>query len=444
MELTPGLWQQQSMKLTMTNELKQAIELLQYSNEELLEYLENKALENPLLQIESNNVKTMDPQIDFVKKKRNKTHQERQDWLESIARKNVPILSEYLLSQLDIHSFAFEQKRILFFLIHSLDENGYLPIKIEEAATILKVQETEVNTALRKIQELDPAGVGARNLQECLVLQVKRKEEPNELAISILSDYFLLFAEKKWNEIAKGLNIELKQIQDILDYVQQLNPKPAKDYHSENAMYIRPDLMIKYENGELFLQLYEDVLPKIQMNETYFQRFHDSPEEKVKQFIQEKYQDFQWLMRSIEQRKETLVKVTHCIMKKQKDYFIHGPDHLIPMTMKEIAEELGIHESTVSRAVREKYVQTPFGTAELKSFFSNTIKTTSNEDASSKQVKKHLLDLVTKEDKFKPFSDQELVRLLKENNGIIISRRTVAKYREQLGIVSSNKRKRFG
>jgi RNA polymerase sigma-54 factor len=442
MNMKAGLWQKQTTKLAMTQELTQAIALLQYSSQELLGFLENKALENPLLQIESGNVQTMDPQYDRVKRVKKAAQVDRQNWLEQIAKKETSLV-DYLFSQIDFRSYNDSIKKVLTFLINSLDENGYLHIASDEVAIILSVSLQEVEGAIRIIQELEPAGVGARNLQECLLFQINREEEQQELAATIISDYFLLFAEKKWKMIAKHLGVELKQIQEVFDYVQSLNPRPASDFYSEQARYIIPDIMIKWDGVDFSVSVFDEVLPKVQFNERYFQKFHSTDDDKVKRFLQEKRQDYQWIIRSLEQRKETLIKVTLKIIEKQQDFFIRGPSHLKPMTMKDISEELDIHESTVSRAVREKYAQTPFGTIELKSFFSSTIKTTSDEDTSSSQVKKKISLLIDGEDKLKPLSDQDLVALLKENNGIVVSRRTIAKYRDQLGIPASSKRKRF-
>lgn len=442
MNMKAGLWQKQTTKLAMTQELTQAIALLQYSSQELLEFLENKAMENPLLQIESGNVQTMDPQYDRVKKVKKAAQVDKQNWLEQIAKKETSLV-DYLFSQIDFRFYDDSIKKVLTFLINSLDENGYLHIASDEVATILSVSFQEVEEAIQIIQDLEPAGVGARNLQECLLFQINREEEKKELATTIISDYFLLFAEKKWKLIAKHLGVELKQIQEVFDYVQSLNPRPASDFYSEQATYIIPDIIIKWDGTDFSVSVFDEVLPKIQFNDRYFHKFHSTDDDKVKRFLQEKRQDYQWIMRSLEQRKETLIKVALKMIEKQQDFFIHGPNHLKPMTMKEISEELDIHESTVSRAVREKYAQTPFGTIELKSFFSSTIKTTSDEDTSSSQVKKEISLLIDTEDKLKPLSDQDLVALLKANNGIVVSRRTIAKYRDQLGIPASSKRKRF-
>lgn len=441
-DLKPGLWQQQTVKLTMTQELKQAITLLQYSSIELYEFLENKALENPLMQIETKNVEVMDPRYDRVKKTRNTSQSDKQSWLEQIAKKDETSIIDFAKQQINFNLYDKQMRGVLNFLLNSLDENGYIQMSVEEAATILTVPLDEAQKALEVIQNLEPAGIGARNLQECILLQIDTGNDFNDLAEKIISDYFSLFAEKKWKQIAKELKIELKQIQEVHDYVQTLSPRPGADFQNDHTTYIVPDVMIKWEGNELTVSIFDDSLPKIQFNEPYLRQFQSMNDEKVKRFLQEKQQDFHWIMKSIEQRKETIMRVTTKIVEKQFDYFKFGPDRLKPMTMKEISEELDIHESTVSRTVREKYAQTPFGTVELKSFFSSTIKTTSAGEASSTGVKNEIQQLIDGENKAKPLSDQELVGLLKQS-GIIVSRRTIAKYRDQLGIPSSSKRKRF-
>jgi RNA polymerase sigma-54 factor len=442
MNVNQGLWQQQTIKLTMTQELSQAIALLQYSSQEIAAFLEEKALENPLLQIESLKEQSMDPRYDKAKKTRKRSQVDKQNWLEQIAKKETSIV-DHLYAQIDFCFYDKRIKRIVEFLINSLDENGYLHIDIDEVTTILAVMHQEVEQAIHIIQGLEPAGIGARHLQECLLLQIKRIDEKNELADIIISEYFISFAEKKWKPISQQLGVSMKEIQAVFDYVQSLNPRPASDFYSEQATYITPDIIIKRE-GECFnVSVLDELLPKIQYNENYYRKFHSMGDQTVNRYLQEKQQDFQWIMRSIEQRKETIIKVALKIIEKQPDFFIYGPEYLKPMTMKEVSDELDIHESTVSRAVREKYAQTPYGTIELRSFFSSHIRTTSNEDISSKQVKTAISELVEKENKLKPLSDQEIVNVLKEEDGIMVSRRTIAKYREQLGIASSSKRKRF-
>ncbi len=439
MNLKAGLWQQQTLKLTMTQELSQAIALLQYSAQELAAFLDNKALENPLLQIENGNEQPMNPLID---RNRRKSQKAEKDWIEQIADKSHPP-EEPLISQLNIKTMPAEQMRVIRHLIHNLDENGYFTGDVTEITSSLKVQPEMVNESLTVIQSLEPAGIGARNLQECLLIQLKREYPEQELAQKIVSDYFVAFAEKKWKQIAKELQVTLKNIQDIFDQIQLLNPKPGAILGKDTTTYIIPDAIVENTGEGLTVRMYDDPIPKISFNETYYKKFKDQ-DQHVSRFLHDKVQDYQWILKSIEQRKETLTKVVAKIVEKQAAFFQKGAQCLVPMTMKEVAGELKIHESTVSRAVREKYVQTPIGTFTLKSFFTSTIQTVSEgETTSSAQVKKIIANLIENENKEKPLSDQDIVEQLMNTEGMVISRRTVAKYRDQLGIPSSSKRKRF-
>jgi RNA polymerase sigma-54 factor len=439
MNLKAGLWQQQSLKLAMTQELSQAIALLQYSAHELTAFLEDKALENPLLQIEAGNVKPMNPLIDRNRRKHQKAEK---DWIEQIADKPFS-LEEYLLSQFKITNLTAEQLSVFRHLIQNLDENGYFAGDLKEIAQRLRVTEDAVEECLAIIQTLEPAGIGARNLQECLLMQIYYQNPNNEVAQKIISDYFIPFAEKKWKQISKELKVSLKEIQDVFDQIQFLNPKPGAMLGKEATSYIIPDAIVEQSDEGLTVRMSDESLPRISLNQQYYHQFKDQ-DQQVSRFLQDKLQDYQWIQKSIEQRKETLTRVVAKIIEIQAAFFQKGSQYLVPMTMKEVAGELEIHESTVSRAVREKYVQTPIGTFALKSFFTSTIQNVSDdENTSSTQVKKKIAMLIEKENKQKPLSDQEIVERLKVEEGMVVSRRTIAKYREQLGIPSSSKRKRF-
>lgn len=443
MNLKAGLWQQQTLKLAMTQELTQAIALLQYSTQELTSFLENKALENPLLQVDTGNIKTMDPQFDRMKKTRKKVEKDKQSWIEQIGSQSKISLEEMLYAQMNTARINATEKRIIKELLFHIDVNGYLCIDAKEIAPKLQVSEEEIENCILMIQDLEPIGIGARSLSECLYIQLKKLEVRNELAETIVQEHFSMFAEKKWKELSKLLGIKLAEIQEIFDLVQTLNPRPAAEFQQEHAVYVVPDVVVKWEGDSFSISIFDEMIPKIQFNDQYYQKFSSYNDQQVNKFLQEKQQDYQWIVRSLEQRKQTLTKVAVKMVEKQNDFFIKGPSYLKPMTMREISEELDIHESTVSRAVREKYVQTPFGTFELRSFFSSTIQTISNEATSSQQVKNAIAKLVEEEDKQKPLSDQVIVELLEENEGIVVSRRTIAKYRDQLGIPSSSKRRRF-
>ncbi|MDQ1144417.1 RNA polymerase sigma-54 factor [Bacillus sp. SORGH_AS 510] len=439
MNLKAGLWQQQTLKLAMTQELSQAIALLQYSAQELTAFLEDKVLENPLMKLENSTVKPMNPLMD---RNRRKHQKEEKNWIEQIAEKPFS-LEDHLLSQLKLTHLSAAELKVIRHLILHLDENGYFIGDFEEIAQNLQVEEELVEDCLAVIQTLEPAGIGARNLQECLLMQLYYQNPTNEIAHTIIADYFVPFAEKKWKLISKDLQVSLKEIQDLFDQVQLLNPRPGARLRGETSSYIIPDAIVERTIAGLEVRMFDDSLPRISFNDSYYQKFKDQ-DQQVSKFLQDKIQDYQWILKSIEQRRETLTKVITKIVEKQTECFQKGMQYLVPMTMKEIASELAIHESTVSRAVREKYIQTPLGTFPLKSFFTSTIQTVASaESTSSTHVKNEISHLVEQENKEKPLSDQDIVELLKENKGIVVSRRTIAKYREQLGIPSSSKRKRF-
>lgn len=442
MDLKAGLWQQQTMKLAMTQELKQAIELLQYNAQELTAFLEEKALENPLVELNSDFVRTMDPRAERLKKSKSNYDLDKESWLSQLAA-SVQHLEDYLIQQLPADLSEVEKKIILYF-IYSLDENGYLYDRdIEKITQLFQVEEDVVREQLSLLHSLEPAGIGASSLQECLLLQLERLIPANELAEKIIRHHFQLFAERKWKELAKKTKTHIKDIQAVSDLIQTLNPKPAARFVPEKPLYMIPDVVVYSDQTGIQIQLYDEMIPRITYNEGYASRLYAAGDKQLSSYLQNRQQDYQWLKRSIEQRKETILKVTKKIAERQPQFFQKGPSFLKPMTMKEIADELEIHESTVSRAVREKYVQTSFGTFELRHFFVSMVKTSSDQQASSEEAKAAISQLISEENKHKPLSDQEIVNLLKAQAGLVISRRTAAKYREQLGILSSAKRKRY-
>ncbi|SEM63827.1 RNA polymerase, sigma 54 subunit, RpoN/SigL [Mesobacillus persicus] len=456
MDLKAGLWQKQTLKLAMTQELTQAIALLQYSAQELSTFLEEKAIENPLLKVEHKNVRSIERMTRSRKSNRPSGSSERdQNWIEQIAEKTDDTLQDYLLFQLNLVPITTTEQNVVRFYIETIDENGYLGFGIEEACAKFKITDQMAESCLKILQGFDPVGVGARNLQECLLLQVEKElsltdenssedgRPPQQLLKTILSDHFILFAEKKWKSIAKMIKMDLKEIQKAFDYVQTLNPRPGSIFQKEKAAYVVPDVIVKLEDGHLTVSLFDDTIPKVTFNEQYFQELASYKDSEVGRFLQDKQNDYQWILKSLEQRRETLMKVALKIVEKQNDFFYHGQSFLRPMTMREVSEELDIHESTVSRAVREKYIQTPNGTYEMRSLFSSSVQTTEDDQTSSNHAKAAIELLIQNENKQKPLSDQDIVHMLENRSGIVISRRTVAKYREQLGIPSSTKRKRF-
>ncbi len=429
-----GLFQQQSLKLVMTKELTQAITLLQYSSLDLTKFLEEQTLENPLLDVKP---------TDFGRPKKMKvTKDTYTNPIDYIGKKETT-LYEHLLTQLSYMRLNNKKKRTIEYIIQLLDSNGYLYFPADEIARDLNTDTDTVENAILFIQSLDPIGVGARNLQECLFLQLQALPNRNSLAEIIIHDHFERFAEKSWKEIAKDLNVQLFDIQQVFDFIQMLQPRPGAAFHGGEAHYIVPDFDIQVENGMVTMSMQDSYLPKVSLNLQYYNRFLEDKDSQTKSYLQEKVDQCQWIMRSLEQRKLTLQNVMNEIINRQLDFFINGPALLKPMIMSEVADALEIHESTVSRAVKDKFVQTPFGIFEMKYFFSRNIQTTGEADTSSTQVKNVMKQMIEEENKQKPLSDQEIVSILEGEHGILVSRRTIAKYRDQLKIPSSTKRKRY-
>jgi len=441
MDMKMGLFQQQTLKLAMTQELSQAIALLQYSAQELQEYLDNKLLENPLLSLEHPTTVSYEPMFLPNKKRTQLGNKDASYWLEQIGEETSSLETD-LLSQLNVNELSKEQESVLLQLIHNLDGNGYLRVTIEEVASASGIALLKVEECLQQLQKLEPYGIAARDLQECLLIQA-RLDGSNDLAVRVLEDYFLPFVEKKWKEVAKQLCVSMPEIQAVFDYVQELNPRPGAQYNVDRPAYIVPDVVVENRGGQLVVGDYDGNSPRLEADKTYLKKLKDSKDQNLNRYWQEKWQEYQWLSKGIQHRKETILNVMGKIAEKQTQCFLSGMNYLKPMTMKEIADELAIHESTVSRAVKEKYVQTPFGTFEMREFFSSSLQSTMDEAISGVNAKNALKTMISKENKQKPLSDQELAERLRAEQGIVLSRRTVAKYRDQLGLPSSSKRKRY-
>lgn len=440
-----GLYQQQTMKLFMTNDLRQAISILQYSTQELLSYLEEQQLENPLLEIN-------EPHDELHLEKATFDYEKNYDSTVYDGENNSPFdylsksevsLSDHLLNQIRFDSFAEKQKKLIKYLILSLDENGYLLTELAEIALHFSVLESEVLACLEIVQSLDPVGVGARSLSECLVLQLKELEPRNIVAETVVEQYLDMFANKNWKEIAKQLQVTLEDLQGVWDCIQALQPKPGSIFNNDPLTYISPDAFIEIVENELFISINDSLLPKLSVSQDYQQLLKKANDETSLAYVEEKHQQILWLLKSVEQRQQTLLKVTVAIAKFQEDFFKLGYEYLKPLTLKEIAADIEVHESTVSRVTTQKYVQTPKGLFELKYFFSSSLKGEGGSTASSLSVKELIKKFVDQEDKQKPLSDQKIGTMLKKEHSIEVSRRTVAKYRDELNILSSSKRKRF-
>ncbi|MFV0561064.1 MAG: RNA polymerase factor sigma-54 [Enterococcus sp.] len=435
--------QQQSQKLAMTQQLQQSIQLLQFTGEELLAFVENKALENPLIEV-------IEPErtVDYPTSSSNFSEDEG-NYLNQIPDTELSLF-EHLIHQIHLNYRDTYLRSLVLYLTEYIDVNGFLSESLEAAAEQTGASMVQMLDALVLLQRLEPAGVGARNLQECLMLQTERDDYAPALAYIILEEYFDALVSRKWLDIAQGLTIELTDVQEVFDYIQTLTAAPGLAYGSLNEAYIIPEVKVIEKNGELRVLSNKKNIPAIHFQQSYFTRMeHLAKDDKeTKNYLKEKQQEFDWLQKSLLQRGDTILRVSEVIVHHQREFFLNTQHPLRPLTLKEVAKLIDVHESTVSRAVHGKYLETSFGVFELKQFFTNRINATkteqtdNSEDISADGVKQRLQELVDSENKAKPLSDQKLVDLLK-NEEIVLSRRTVAKYRDALGIPSSSKRKRY-
>ncbi|MBW7652031.1 RNA polymerase factor sigma-54 [Anoxybacillus sp. ST4] len=416
------LTQKQELKIALTKELVQAIELLQYSTLELQSLLHEQALENPF--------------IELKERKRN----ERTDSMRYI--ENVSVfnrsLASHLHAQLVGMRLCHEQKKALDYLIASLDESGYLHTTVAEAARHLQLEETIVCEALHLLRSLEPAGVGAENLPHCLYLQLIRLPQRDELAETIVMQHFEPFVNKKWKEIKTMLRVELADLQRVWELIRTLHPRPGSLYNDGQLTYIVPDVIVSYDHGVWTVTINDEMTPTVVWNEAYERKVHtDDPS--VQTYIEEKRQQFQWIQRCLAQRSTTIEQIAWQLLDKQRDYFEKGPLYIKPLTMRDIAKELHIHESTVSRAVKHKYMQTPHGLIDMRRLFTSGV----DEQVAQEKVKHFIAELIKNENGQKPLSDQKIADLLEERYNICVARRTVAKYREQLHIPPASKRKQY-
>jgi RNA polymerase sigma-54 factor len=467
--LTYGLSLEQTQKLIMTPELRQAIAILQLSALELTTYVDQQLLENPLLEVIEESPEQIGENSNTEEKEKKEEREEantespwEMDWEEYFQNQEervsreydpdaaqskrlepftltAPSLQEYLLEQIHIQNLSVSL-RLVEYIVGNLDDNGYLTVSVEEIAKELNQPLEEVERALGIIQGLDPLGVGARSLKECLKLQFPLLTDcPPEMAefIEHLDD----LAAGRIQRIASKLKITPVRVQELADIVRSLDPKPGRRFSSSSeTRYIVPDVVIEEYEGEFIILVNDGNVPRLGINQTYRNALSQNNESETRKFVEQKLNAAAWLIRSIEQRRLTLYKVANSIVHRQEDFLRRGIRFLKPLILKDIAEEVGVHESTVSRATANKYVQTPRGIYEFKFFFASGLG--NDQGLTTEGIKQSLKDLIAAENPKSPYSDQKLSELLKDK-GMEISRRTVAKYRDELGIPSTAIRKRY-
>jgi RNA polymerase sigma-54 factor len=350
-------------------------------------------------------------------------------------------LQEMLLEQVRESSLAQEQWPIAEMLIGNIDEYGYLKATLEELTLSTGVAADKILEVLRVIQSFDPPGVGARDLRECLMLQLERSGQQQSLEYRIVRDFMEALGKRRIPEIARGTGTEVDEVQDALENIARLEPRPGRAYLPDNDQYILPEVFVTRSGDDFVVSTNNEHIPHLRISNTYkdlMAQGENSAE--VRNYIREKIRAGKFLIKSLHQRQQTILNIAREIVNRQRDFMDKGVAHLKPLTMVQIAQVVGVHETTVSRAVSGKYMQTPQGIFEMKYFFTAGIQTASGDGMSNTSVKDMIAEIFKAEDPAKPLSDQEVVRMLQEK-GIVIARRTVAKYRTELNILPSNLRK---
>ncbi len=461
--------QRQEMRLVMTPKLQQAIKLLQVPALELQQILKHELITNPMLEEadeeeseiqevqeaesgDEGEFKASEVEIDWDRYLKDgfemggRATGEVEEQEETLERVPVakPSFEEYLTSQLRLATSDEDKIRIGEFIIGSLDSNGYLTISPEDIARALGVEVEKVEEVLAIIRTFDPPGIAARDLRECLLIQLEQASLADGLAYMLVRDHLDDLLKKRYGEIARKLKRSVKEIQKAADVIGRFDPRPGARYSQEEPRYIVPDLIVEKVDGDYIVDINDRNVPRLRINRAYRDILSNAKSRSKEEhdYVIDKLNSARWLLNTIEQRRQTMLKVMQAILEAQRDFFDKGVEHLKPLTLQEIAERVGIHESTVSRVTSNKYVQTPRGVFELKFFFSTGLKTDDGDVASSRHIKIRIAEMIEKEDKHHPLSDQEIARRLKQE-GFLVARRTVAKYRDQLGILPARMRKEY-
>ncbi len=489
-----------TQQLVMTPQLQQAIKLLQLSRMELVDLVRTEMQENPLLEGADENDEESVPDgaspAEAAQIEQAPTHKEAEkaeevkgeeganeiDWDQyldhyqlqghtapsnrGLADDEMPGYEATLTKRTDLHdhlewqlrlsNMTIDEQRVALLVIGNLDDDGYFkmpPVDGEPEESITRDPMVRVafeagvgiefaEQVLKKVQTFDPIGVAARDLRECLLLQVRHLNADTPEIVAIIERHLKHLESKNYAAIAKDLRVSIDEVVKAVKVISRLEPKPGRAHSGDEPQYITPDVYV-YKMGDRYMTvLNDDGLSKLRISGLYRQALKNGKAGSAKEYIQEKLRSAVWLIRSIHQRQRTIYKVTESIVKFQRDFLEKGIAHLKPLILRNVAEDIGMHESTVSRVTTNKYVHTPQGIFELKFFFNSAINKTGGDEIASEAVKNHIKVIVAAEDPKRPHSDQRIVEILKDQ-GIEIARRTVAKYREVLGVLPSSKRKKY-
>ncbi len=435
--------QSQQQKLAMTQTMQQAIQMLHYPTNDLIDFLQEYALENPLISVsvqsESSEV------LPSYRSLTQASEDQHQAFLEQLPAEKISLYA-HILAQIHLNYRDTYLRTLLIFLVDYIDANGYLTLSLDAAAAQTGASEIQLLDALTLLQQLEPAGIGARNLQECLMLQTERDHSAPDIAYLLLEESFDDLVTRKWDNISHKYAVSLQEIQAVFDYIPTLTARPGAAYAQTLAPYIKPDLEVTVREHQLDIRSTKAGQPQLTFQDKYYNRYKEIEDVELQAYLKDRKAEFDWLKTTVENRGETILRVGQEILRHQADFFLDAQHPLKPLTLKEVAQSLDLHESTISRAVNQKYMRTPFGIYELKHFFPQGI-LQKNGDATGEviantEIKSELQRIIATENKQAPLSDQKIVDQLKQA-GFDISRRTVVKYRNALGIPTARNRKRY-
>ncbi len=471
MRMEPRLVQTQTQRLMLTQKMQQAIQILQLSRLELEQHVQQELDANPVLELvqkESEpeppqDAKSTDDTEDFddvsfdlddyasrwgdrpttgVDLSRNRDADARRAYYEDSITKEESFTA-HLLTQLHVAGGDDETTRLGERIIGDIDEKGYFSGSLEEIAGEFGVPVARVEEALALVQHFEPTGVGARSVVECLLIQIEVEYPEQEELKVLVRDHLTALERRQIPKIAKAMGIKPERVEELKDMLATLDPWPGLEYRVDPPQYVTPDLIVEKVDDGFEVYLSDERVPELRISDQYRRMARDKKVTgEEKQYIRDKVEAAKWLIRNIQQRQDTILRIGKAIVEVQEEFLDKGIEHIRPLTLQEIADKVGVHEATVSRTTRGKYMQTPQGLFELKFFFSPGLRHDSGEAQSSKSVQSQVKKLIDEEDKAKPLSDQKIADMLK-TQGINIARRTVTKYREGLGLLSTSLRRQY-
>ena len=470
-----GLQLRLSQQLAMTPQLQQAIRLLQLSTLELQQELQQALESNPLLEQidtheeidtrETQDSETLDTADALEQKEMPEELPLDASW-DTIYTAGTPsgtsgdyiddelpvyqgettqTLQDYLMWQVELTPFSDTDRAIATSIVDAVDDTGYLTVPLEDILESMGDEEIdidEVEAVLKRIQRFDPVGVAAKDLRDCLLIQLSQFDKTTPWLELIISDHLDLLANHDFRTLMRVTRLKEDVLKEAVNLIQSLDPRPGQSIQTGEPEYVIPDVLVRKHNGHWTVELNSDSIPRLQINQHYASMCNNARNDGDSQFIRSNLQDAKWLIKSLESRNDTLLRVSRCIVEQQQAFFEQGEEYMKPMVLADIAQAVEMHESTISRVTTQKYLHSPRGIFELKYFFSSHVNTEGGGEASSTAIRALVKKLIAAENPAKPLSDSKLTSLLSEQ-GIMVARRTVAKYRESLSIPPSNQRKQL-